>query len=250
MSQNQKRNKIIVLIALIGVIGLISYLAIFKHNFKIIPKGPTGQIKGVVIGPSVDAQIIGNIGLSNIKLLLIDADYPQNVFQTISNNLGSFTFSNIPSGKYYWLRIDDSQFPGSYYLPAIEKITFPYAQKSVSYDIHLMMNEKALRDHQRQQSLYLYRSLLEDYKKDHGSYPIILGDKPTIKVNSLFISLFSPYLKKKNMDAKNLLDPLSGRYFIYRSDGKGEHYWLLAYPEIVFNVPLFDKKENAYLIHQ
>jgi len=250
---SQKRNKIIVLLFLFIIICIVGLVILRNKHSKTNQSSEVGNIKIVVAGESPDALFQGEIlNLRNIPLTLLDNKTDNKLLEGLTNEKGFYEFKQIPKNNTYLIRVNDNnsdQFV-SYYEPYTYKVDFPSAKDFLSLNFVLKLNNAALRDLQRQQSLYLYQSLLEDYKKDHGSYPIILGDKPTIKVNSLFVSLFSPYLKKKNMDAKNLLDPLSGRYFIYRSDGKGEHYWLLAYPEIVFDVPLFNKKENAYLIHQ
>jgi len=244
---SQKINKIIVLIAFFLVISFIVFISL-RTKMKITSKVLTGEINGIVSGTNYDAQFPEIIALPNINLLLIDKDDSKNIFQTTTNNDGSFIFSNIPSGKIYFIEVGSSQVPASSYFPYKGEITFPYGQKSISHYIKLLLNEAGLRDLHRQQSLYLYQSLLEDYKKDYGHYPITLGDEQNVNINPHFISLLEPYLKKANMEAKNLLDPIPERVFHYRSGGV--HYWLLAYPEIVFDVPLFDKKENAYLIHQ
>jgi len=244
---SQKRNKIIVLIVFLVAISFIT-LIIKNYSSKVSPKIVTGEIEGVVSGISYDAKIFDTIALTNVPLQLIDQDAPKSIFNTTTNNSGTFVFSNIPSGSNYWLEIDSSTEPASYYFPYKGRVALPYGQKTIFYPIKLVLNEKGQRDYQRQQALVLYEDLLESYKKDYGHYPITLGDEQNVNINPHFISLLEPYLKKANMEAKNLLDPIPERVFHYRSGGV--HYWLLAYPEIVFDVPLFDKKENAYLIHQ
>jgi hypothetical protein len=247
---NQKRNKIIVLIGLLIIASSVGYYLFKNLTFK-KEKNVFGTICIHVNGQSWDSRIIDDVAISNIELQLFKKnDVSQMIKQGITDANGDYCFSELSLPEIYWIKVNNNKSPANYYLSYENEISLPYKTQRLNHYIKLYLNDAAQRDIKRQNLLYLYQSLLEDYKKEHGSYPIILGDKPTIKVNSLFVSIFSPYLKKKNMDAKNLLDPLSGRYFIYRSDGKGEHYWLLAYPEIVFDVPLFDKKENAYLIHQ
>ena len=242
----QKTNKIIVLIAFFLVISFIVFISL-RTKMKITPKVLKGEINGIISGANYDAQFPEIIALPNINLLLIDKDDSTTTFQTSSNKDGFFTFSNIPSGKIYFIEVGSSQVPASYYLPYKGEITFPYGQKSISHYIKLLLNEVGLRDLHRQQSLYLYQSLLEDYKKDYGHYPVGQGDEQIVNTNAHLIFVLKPYLTKKKMEVKNLLDPLQNRPFIYRSGGV--HYWLLAYPEIVIDTPLFDKKENAYLIH-
>lgn len=244
---NQKRNKIIVLILFFLVISFIVFISL-RTKMKIPPKVLKGEINGIVSGANYDAQFPEIIALPNINLLLIDKDDPTTTFQTSTNKDGSFTFSNIPSGKIYFIEVDNSQVPASYYFPYKGEISFPYSQKLITPYIKLLLNEAGLRDLYRQQSLYLYQSLLEDYKQDYGHYPVGKGDEQVLNSNSHLISLLKPYLTKVNMGVKNLLDPLQDRPFIYRSGGV--HYWINAYPEVIIEIPLFDKNENSYLIYK
>jgi len=245
---SQKTNKVIILIFFIVIVAFIISIIVSRHYFE-ASRIPTGEIKGVVSGQSYDVQVPDMMLLSNINLSLIDESDPETIFRTKTNSDGSFVFSDVPSIRKYWIEIDSSQAPASYYVPYKGRILLLYNQASISkVIIKLSLNKRASRDLLRQQSVFLYASLLNDYQKDHGNYPITLGDEQNININPHFISLLEPYLKKVNMEANNLLDPIPERVFHYRSGGV--HYWLSADPEIVFDVPLFDKKENAYLIHR
>jgi hypothetical protein len=248
---SQKRNKIIVLLFLFIIICIVGLVILRNKHSKNNQNSEVGNIKIFVAGESHDALFQEEIlNLPNIPLTLLDNKTDNKLLEGLTNEKGFYEFKQIPKNNTYLIRVNDNnsdQFV-SYYEPYIYKVDFPYAKDFLSLNFVLKLNNAALRDLQRQQSLYLYQSLLEDYKKDHGHYPVGQGYEKILNTDSRLISLLKPYLIKRKMDAKNLVDPLSGRAFVYRSGGL--HYWLNAYPEIVINIPLFNTKENSYLIYK
>ena len=248
---SQKRNKIIVLLFLFIIICIVGLVILRNKHSKTNQSSEVGNIKIVVAGESPDALFQGEIlNLRNIPLTLLDNKTDNKLLEGLTNEKGFYEFKQIPKNNTYLIRVNDNnsdQFV-SYYEPYTYKVDFPSAKDFLSLNFVLKLNNAALRDLQRQQSLYLYQSLLEDYKRDHGHYPVGQGYEKILNTDSRLISLLKPYLIKRKMDAKNLVDPLSGRAFVYRSGGL--HYWLNAYPEIVINIPLFNTKENSYLIYK
>lgn len=245
-------RKIKIIIILIGFFMFVS-LAIFvfksfqKSDNRVKQNMQTGEVRGVISGESYDATIPDSLAISSVPLVLISQDNPEVAFQTTSKADGSFDFNKVPTGFAYLIKVDSIKGLASYYTSYTEKVPFPYGQKSLDIFPHLVLKEEALRDVKRQQNLYLYQSVLESYKKDNSHYPIGIGDENILSIKAHIISVLDTYLNKIHFSPESLIDPLKNRPFIYRSGGV--HYWLNAYPELVTDVPLFDKKENSYLIY-
>lgn len=245
-------RKINIIVIFIGFIIFVS-LAIF--SFKLFKNSgnqvrltiPTGEVKGVLSGQSYDAAVPDSLSLSNVPLVLISQDNPEVTFQTSSKDDGSFDFNKVPTGFVYLIKVDGINGLASYYVPYTEKVSFPYGQKYLNIFPHLVLKEEAVRDVERQQDLYLYQSILESYKKDNSHYPIGVGDENILSMKAHLISVLDTYLNKIHFSINGLIDPLKNRPFIYRSGGV--HYWLYAYPELITNVPLFDKSANSYLLY-
>jgi len=247
---NQKRNKIILAIAL-AIVAVFSYVILYRGTTSRLP---TGNIEGFVYGQSFDVTVPNGFFLSQVNLSLIDKSNPQKVFHATTDAHGSFTFAHLPLNRIYVLKVNtnDSDNPiVSYYLPYQREFNpreFKASSGKRLLSVYLNLNKKALRDVRRQQSLYLYKSLLEDYRKDHGHYPINKEGEAIRDSKAKLISVLSPYLKTKEKSKDLLVDPLKLRPFVYGSID-GTDYWINAYPEIVTEVPLFNARKNRYVIH-
>ncbi len=249
MEISRKTNIVIMFVGLVAFAGLAIFsFKLFKNSGGQVGLTiPAGEVKGIISGQSYDATVPDSIVLSSVPLVLISQDNPEITFQATSKDDGSFDFKDVPTGFSYLIKVDDTSGLASYYTPYAKEVPFPYGQKSVNIFPHLTLKEEASRDVKRQQSLYLYQSLLEEYKKDKGHYPISAGDENILSIKAQIISTLDTYLNKIHFSKDSLLDPLKSRPFVYRSGGI--HYWLNAYPELITNVPLFDKSANSYLLY-
>jgi len=244
-------RKIKIIIIFIGFI-MFAGLAIFSFKYfqssggVFTQKIPLGEIHGLLSGESYDATKPDNITLPGVTLKLVSQDVPNINFTTTSNTDGSFDFKKVPTGFAYVMKIENNQKPASYYVPYAEKVLLSYGQKSLNLFPSLNLTESSLRDLKRQQGLYLYQSLLETYKKDNTHYPVADGNENILNTQSFLITFLKSYVDEINFSVNNLIDPLKNRPFVYKSGGL--HYWLNAYPELITDVPLYDKVSNSYLV--
>lgn len=244
-----KTNKIIVLASLLIFAVLATYIILNREQIIGKLTLPSQDIKGVVTGPSYDALIPDLIALPNVSLWLQSTDDTSYLTQAITKNDGSFVFEDVPSHKTYLLTLDHSQAPASYYHSYQTKITASSGKNILNLpQIKLILTPHALRDLQRQRSLYLYQKLLNLYYQDHSSYPVSQDEEKITDNKSFLISSLTLYLETMDYSKDNLIDPIKDRPLIYSSDG--EHYWLTAMPETILNTPLFNDNMHGYLISQ
>ncbi|MCW1309744.1 MAG: hypothetical protein OH344_03555 [Candidatus Parvarchaeota archaeon] len=231
------------------IILLLGYFEFVTHKQQLLK----GNVYIHVIGQSWDNNVIDEILIPNIKInlqLVGKNNIPtQIIAQGITNEKGECIFTKVPRGNEYLITIDTTSIPGKYYLPYQRQVLLSRNSSKIDLYIRLFLNESSIRDLVRQGRLLLYQNLLEVYKKDHGYYPLSKNFREKIiNINDHLITLLTPYLIKNKLTADKLLDPLSERPIVYWSDGNNYKIWI--FPEIILDISVFNKKENAYFIEK
>jgi len=172
--------------------------------------------------------VMRNIKGGKEKLLLTD-DFGKAIFNVKANS--SYNLIILPSGTTSFL----------YAVPPSNLVFNFDIIKDVKKQFRLALKEEATRDIQRRKDLnWVYMPALEQFKNKNGYYPKIVFEK--IDSKGELAKILSGYIP--NIP----LDPLSGHFYEYYSDGKT--YKLIAYPEIDFRGNLFKlyKDQKVYLI--
>ena len=159
----------------------------------------------------------------------------------LTDDLGKSVFNVKPNSDYY-LTILPSGTTSFLYVVPPPNLTLKFdTTKDVKKQFRLALKEETVRDIQRRKDLtWVYMPALEQFKEKNGYYPKIAFEK--IDSKGQLAKFLSEYIS--NIP----LDPLSGHFYEYYSDGKT--YKLIAYPEIDFRGNLLKayKDQKVYLI--